>query len=233
VGRPETWLEFWEEPPGAFGPDARNRGQAAQVARAAIEALGLGAGDRLLDWGCGYGLGARVYDEAGIAVLLFDRSVHARRAARRLAGAGVVLSEAGLADLEPASLDAVVVHSVVQYLDEPELEALLGLACELLKPGGRLLLADLIPPDAGLLADLKAFLPRRPGSLPRRLRHGLELTLRRDYGRLRRTSGLLRLDRDEAGRLLGDAGFDMQELPANAGPNRSRWSAVGTRREDR
>ena len=230
--RSSSWVDFWERPPGAFGPGARNDHEARQVASGAIEALGLQAGARLLDWGCGYALGVPVYAEAGIEVLLFDRSCAVRREARRrFAGQARVLNEAGVRSMEPGTLDAVVVCSVLQYLDDPELSDLVDLVTPLLKREGALLLVDVIPSRTGLAADLRAFLPRslHPLRLARWSRDGLLLLLDRDYGRLRRSRGLRRIDLDEGRDLLSTRGFALEQLERNLGPNRSRVSWIGRR----
>jgi cyclopropane fatty-acyl-phospholipid synthase-like methyltransferase len=232
VPRPTTWLEFWERPTAAFRPGDRNELEARQVAKVAIDALGLEAGARLLDWGCGYALGVPVYADAGIEVLLFDRARATRQEARRrFAGRSTVLNEVGVGSIEPGTLDAIVVCSVLQYLEHDGLCELLDLAARSLKPSGALLLADVIPLRTGLAADLRAFLPRslHPRRLARWSRDALSLLLGRDYGRLRRSRGLRRFDGNELRAMLDARGFTAERLERNIGPNQSRVTWIGRR----
>ena len=53
------------------------------------------------------------------------------------------------------SLDLVVVNSLVQYLSLDELRRLLATWRAKLKPEGRLVLADVIPPDVGPFTDAR------------------------------------------------------------------------------
>jgi len=63
-----------------------------------------------------------------------------------------------LAHLPDASLDLVVVNSLLQYLSLDELRGLLKLWRAKLKSGGRLVIADVIPPDVSTITDARALL---------------------------------------------------------------------------
>jgi SAM-dependent methyltransferase len=118
-------------------------------------------GKRMLDYGCGEALDAPRLTAAGMDVLLYDRSEYFRaRLGPRFANAkGIrLLDDASLADLEPASVDYLLVCSVIQYLDRNELIGLLQLAHRLLKPGGALILADIIPDTLDSISDTFDFL---------------------------------------------------------------------------
>ena len=56
------------------------------------------------------------------------------------------------------SLDLIVSNSMTQYLAPAELDRVLALWHRLLAPGGTLIVADVIPPDAGTLTDVSALL---------------------------------------------------------------------------
>lgn len=229
---PRGWQEFWEDPPAAFGPDERSQVEALAVAEAALEVLGLSPGDRLLDYGCGHALGAPAYLDAGLRLLLCDRSRHFRDfAGRTHAGTDAVevLDTPQLAELEDGSVDGIVVFSVVQYLGPSGLQELLGVAGRVLRPGGAIALGDLIPSSTGLLADLREFLPRsaRPRRVLTRLRGALALSLASDYSSIRSRQGLRRFSPGEVGGLLRAAGFEARRLPANLGESRSREAWVG------
>lgn len=233
----DNWLSFWSRAHPAFGPGERTRHEHEAVARETIGALGLAAGARLLDFGCGYALGADLYVAEGIEVLLHDASPHFEaEAGRRYAGRDglLVLTADDLADLPPHSLDAIVAFSVSQYLDHEAMGALLDRAAQLLKPGGALLLGDVVPPETSLSDDLRDFLPRG-GGLRRvfsRLKDAARLAIASDYGSLRRRIGLRRYEDAELAGLLREAGFEPTALAANVGPNRSRRTWLARRREE-
>ena len=69
-----------------------------------------------------------------------------------------VLAPEDVERLPDASLDLVVANSLLQYLSADELRGLLRLWRTKLKAGGRLVLADVIPPDLSPAADAKALL---------------------------------------------------------------------------
>ena len=139
-----------------------------------------------------------------------------------------VLDSNSLAELEEHSLDAIVVCSVLQYLDDDELHDLLTLCARLLSPNGVLALVDILPLELDLmddvrdiieadlsgipLADATAHLAALGLSMLRRLRHRL---------RLRRFSG------EELLSLLSDVGLEGSLSRHNFKPARGRqtWLA--------
>jgi len=201
------------------------------VAENLVGSLGLQQGARLLDWGCGPAHASTCLAEHGLEVFLYDRSQPFAAAAReRFADESAihVLDSDSLADLEEHSLDAIVVCSVLQYLDDDELHDLLSLCARLLAPNGVLAMVDILPLDLDLaddlrdvveadlsgipLADATAHLTALGLSMLRRLRHRL---------RLRRFSG------EELISLLGGVGLDASLSRHNFKPSRGRqtWLA--------
>jgi len=225
------WLDIWGQPSRLFGPRTTTARDAEHVSDAVVSALGLGSGTVVLDYGCGPALGLTPLLDAGVEVLLYDRSPYFRELARERCGGreGVrILADDELESLAEGSLDAVVVCSVLQYLTDAERTQLFSRSIRLLKPDGVLALVDVVPSDysftsdvlatvrADLLADRMARVPGNAlalgASVLRRYRTGL--TLRR-YGD------------QELHSLLLDAGFDAERLPRNLKPNPSRntWLA--------
>src|SRR3546814_15868024 len=87
------------------------------------------------------------------------RSTRERLLVRHGANARVsVLDDAALAALAPGSVGLLVVNSVAQYLSRDEFAGLLGDAREWLADGGRLVLADIVPPGNGMAADVASLL---------------------------------------------------------------------------
>jgi ubiquinone/menaquinone biosynthesis C-methylase UbiE len=122
----------------------------------------------------------------------------------------------------------VVTNSLAQYLTTAELDACLRDWRRLLRPGGRLILADVIPPQLGAVADATALLAfaRRDGFLLAAVL-GLARTLVSDYRTLRRNLGLARYGEDETLARLQAAGFTAERMPRNLGHNQGRMAFVG------
>src|SRR5690349_24911995 len=70
----------------------------------------------------------------------------------------VVLAPEDVAAINDASLDLIVVNSLLQYLSLDELRGLLKIWQSKLRSGGRLVIADVIPPDVSPVTDAKALL---------------------------------------------------------------------------
>ncbi|MFJ5304141.1 class I SAM-dependent methyltransferase [Streptomyces sp. NPDC088350] len=156
--------------PGPSGPDPRPRimcaaphapqdNEPAAVAPAArheharlAELSGARPGDRVLDVGCGTGCLSRRMAKAvgvGSSVLGIDPSVPVVEYARRKTQASQCSYEAGVAEaLEAAdaSFDVVVTSLAVHHLPEEVRPVALREMFRVLRPGGRLLVADFRPP---------------------------------------------------------------------------------------
>ncbi|HEY3888018.1 MAG TPA: methyltransferase domain-containing protein, partial [Caulobacteraceae bacterium] len=135
AGAGETWTAMQDKLDGQIQP----------LGEAAIEALGLKAGERVVDIGCGCGqttvaLASQV--GAAGAVLGVDISrpmlVAARRrlAAQGLAQAGVIEADAQTHPFAAAAFDAVFSRFGVMFFEDPT--AAFGNILKGLKPGGRL-----------------------------------------------------------------------------------------------
>src|SRR6185295_7814902 len=95
-------------------------------------------------------------------------------------------------------LDLIVANSLVQYITPAELDRLLALWRRLLAANGTLIVADVIPPDAGALTDTVALLRYAAGNgfLFAALL-GVARTAFSPYGRLRAKLGISRYDESE------------------------------------
>jgi len=225
------WLRIWQNHHARLGPRTTTPADAWVVAENIVGALGLQRGARLLDWGCGPAHASTCLAEHGLDVFLYDRAQSFAAAARERFDdmeAITVLDDESLNALEDHSFDAIIICSVLQYLNDEELQELLALCARLLSTEGVLALVDILPPELRLWDDLRdvveadlsgAALPQatvRLGALglsvARRLRHGL---------RLRRFSG------NELIELLGSVGLDGALCPHNFKPARGRqtWLA--------
>ncbi|MBE8516172.1 class I SAM-dependent methyltransferase [Amycolatopsis sp. H6(2020)] len=122
------------------------------VSRAEVE-----TGDRVLDVGCGTGylagLAARAAGPAG-SVLGVDASEPMIDFARRTTGSAFCRFEVGTAQALPAGdgeFDVVLSSLMLHHIPDGDQPAVLAEMRRVLRPGGRLMLADFRAPKSGLL----------------------------------------------------------------------------------
>ncbi|MFH6785684.1 MULTISPECIES: class I SAM-dependent methyltransferase [Methylobacterium] len=225
-----SWREFWDRDTPIY-VNARHKARHYAGLAGEMAALVPHPDAVVLDHGSGEALSADRVAAACGRLLLCDASPRQREAlsARFADHSGIdVLSPEDVAALPAGSLDLVVANSLAQYLTAAELEACLAIWRRLLKPGGRLILADVIPPQLGAVADATSLLAfaRREGFLPAAIL-GLARTLLSDYRTLRRTLGLARYDEAAMLARLRAAGFRAERMPRNLGHNQGRMAFAG------
>src|SRR5262249_25749406 len=116
---------------------------------------------RVLDYGCGEALHADDIAEKSGGLFLCEAAPTLRaRLAARFSGHDKirVVGPKEVERLPADCLDLVVANSVAQYLKRGELEALLASLRRVLKPGGKLVIADVIDPRHGPATDAIALL---------------------------------------------------------------------------
>lgn len=182
----------------------------------------------VVDFGCGEALHADRVAAACRRLILVDAApkVRAGLAARFSANPTIeVRAPAELADLPDRSIDLAVMHSVAQYLTSAEFSALLVLFRQLLRPGGLLLIGDVIPPQVSAFADAVALLNygAANGFLFAAIR-GLLRTAVSDYTKLRSRIGITLYREAEMLERLEAAGFTASRAKANVGPNPARMT---------
>lgn len=229
-----AWLGFWERDNPIY-VSARHRAvHYARVADDILAVLPEGRDAAVLDYGCGEALEAGRVARRTARLYLYDASRPQRQrllARFRESAAIAVLDEAGLAALLPTSLDLVVVNSVIQYLSRAELGDLLGRCRSWLKPGGALVVADVVPPGPQAVADVKALLATawRYGFLFAAVL-GLFKAALSDYRTLRSAAGFAVYGEAKMLALLAEAGFAARRREANFGFNPARMTFIATRR---
>lgn len=226
-----SWRDFWNRRNPVYVNDRHLAAHCRAVADD-ILSLGIARETALLDFGCGEALDAARVAAAAGRLCLYDAAPATRDSlARRFAGvpAIAVLDESGLDGLSARPLDLIVVNSVLQYVAKDELPALLARWRGWLKTGGRLVLADIIPPGDMLVADTLALLrfAWREGFLLAALL-GLAAMFFSDYRRLRARLGLSCYAEAEMLALFQSAGFDAERRQPNFGINPARMTFVAT-----
>jgi SAM-dependent methyltransferase len=184
----------------------------------------------VLDYGCGEALSAAALAEKCGTLYLYDAAPSVQEKLRgRFASYRniVVLSSDGLDTIGEGSLDLIIANSLLQYLQHREFEDLLEIWDSKLKADGRLVIADVLPPDLDAIADVRALLEFawRGGFLLAAL-GGLGKTFFSDYRRLRNEVGLTRYAPEDLFTLLAAHGFVGEQSAQNLGHNQLRMTFV-------
>ena len=220
------WISFWDSKHSLLA-DARHKG--AHYRRIAEDIRQYApAGGVMLDYGCGEAQSANHVAEAVSRLMLCEPApnVRATLAARFAANSRIVVRKPDDVAAMPAqSLDAIVLHSVSQYLTDAEFDTLLRLFRRLLKPDGLLVLGDVIPRRLTALADAWALLRfgRQEGFFGAALR-SLFRTYFSNYWRLRKSLGLARYSEQQIFAKLEAAGFSAERAGTNIGHNAKRMT---------
>lgn len=224
-----SWRDFWNADTPIYVNERHKRLHYGLIARD-IAALVPSPEATLLDFGCGEALSADRVAASCTKLYLCDGASLVRERLRSRFGSQAkieVLAPEELESVADESVDLVVVNSVLQYLSHDELGGLLGLWRRKLRTGGLLVLADVVPPDVGPLADAGALLRFgwRGGFLFAALA-GLVRTAFSDYRTLRQELGLSHYTAGEMIETLRERGFEPKLRPENIGHNPHRMTFV-------
>jgi ubiquinone/menaquinone biosynthesis C-methylase UbiE len=184
----------------------------------------------VLDYACGEALSAERVAEACGKLYLAEPApgVRGRLIARFAPNMKIrVRSLDDLRNMEERSVDLVVMNSVAQYMAPAELDSALNVIRRLLKPGGRLILGDILRPEVGMVRDVAALLrfALAHGFLKDAM-IGLVSTALSDYRQLRSQVGLQRYSEKAMLAKLAANGFAAERAPSNIGHNPWRMTFV-------
>jgi ubiquinone/menaquinone biosynthesis C-methylase UbiE len=184
----------------------------------------------VLDYACGEALSAAKVAEACGKLYLAEPApgVRGRLIARFAPNPKIkVRSLDDLRKMEEKSIDLAVMNSVAQYMTPGELDSALAVIRRLLKPGGRLILGDVLRPEVGMIRDVLALLrfALTHGFLKDAL-IGLISTALSDYRQLRSSVGLQRYSETEMVAKLAAGGFTASRAHFNLGHNPWRMTFV-------
>lgn len=146
----ETHAAAWDEIRSYHAPEAA-------VEEAMLSAMGPGPFDLLIDLGTGTGRILELFADRAKSLVGFDVNREMLSHARaRLAGSGVDNAQVRLGDIynlpvEDNSADAVILHQVLHFLEEPA--KAVKEAARVLKPSGRLLIVDFAPHKIEAMRD--------------------------------------------------------------------------------
>ena len=184
----------------------------------------------VLDYACGEALSAAKVAEACGQLILAEPApgVRGRLIARFAPNTKIrVRSLDDVRKMPEKSVDLVVMNSVAQYMTSAELDSAFAVIKRLLKPGGRLVVGDILRPEVGMGRDVIALLrfAARHGFLRDAL-IGLVSTALSDYRQLRSKVGLQRYSEAELVEKLTAAGFTASRAHSNIGHNPWRMTFV-------
>lgn len=184
----------------------------------------------VLDYSCGEALSAAKVAEACGQLILAEPApgVRGRLIARFAPNTKIrVRSLDDVRKMAEKTVDLVVMNSVAQYMTAAELDAAFAVIKRLLKPGGRLILGDILRPEVGMPRDVFALLrfAAKHGFLKDAL-IGLVSTALSDYRQLRAKVGLQRYSEAQMIAKLSAAGFSASRAHFNIGHNPWRMTFV-------
>ena len=184
----------------------------------------------VLDYACGEALSAAKVAEACGKLYLAEPApgVRGRLIARFSPNTKIrVRSLDDVRNMEEKSIDLAVMNSVAQYMTPAELDQAFAVIKRLLKPGGRLVVGDILRPEVGMVRDVAALLrfALTHGFLRDAL-IGLVSTALSDYRQLRSKVGLQRYSEAEMTAKLAASGFSASRAHVNIGHNPWRMTFV-------
>jgi SAM-dependent methyltransferase len=222
------WITFFDSDHAIY-VNARHKQVHAQLTGDGMLSH-IAQGDRVLDYGCGEAAYAEKLAQRAGTLTLSDAAPKLRdalRARTQSVPSISVKSPEEVGALAAGSFDVVILHSVSQYLSAAQLDDLLAQFRNLLRPGGKLVIGDVIQPDTSALQDALALLRFgwREGFFAAAIA-GLFRTALSDYAKLRKQAGLARFGEDEMRMKIERAGYDARRHRPNIGHLQTRMSFV-------
>ena len=181
----------------------------------------------VLDFGCGEALYALKLNETCENLILVDASENIRK--KLLIETSKqesikILSMSECCAIKNSSIDLILVNSVFQYLTFEQTEEVLILFHRILKNNGKLIIADIIPNDLSLWADISSLLKFgfKNGFFFFAFL-GLFKIYLSEYRSLRRDLGLSLYSSEDFINLMSKSHFKAKMEPLNFGHNQNRF----------
>jgi len=225
----DEWIDYYDSTHTIYASKLHRDLHFQLIARDIIGYIG--ASDAVvLDYACGEALSAASVADACAMLYLAEPApgVRGRLIARFAPNTKIrVRSLEDLRNMPEQSIDLVVMNSVTQYMTQRELDSAFATIRRLLKPGGRLVVGDVLRPEVGMLRDVLALLrfAARHGFLRDAL-IGLLSTALSDYRQLRSQIGLQRYSETELIAKLAKNGLTGARVAVNIGHNPWRMTFV-------
>lgn len=188
-----------------------------------------GPGAAVLDYGCGEAPGAALIAEHCARLYLYDPAPKIQAALRQRHGSNPkikILTESQVQALPEASLDMVLFNALFQHLTLAQCTAAVDFAAAKLRLGGRLVVADVLPPHADPLSESWALVEYayRGGFLLTALRGALARSRPR-----RPRAAFTAFTIPDMQRLLATHGFETRRAERNIGHNQTHMTFLAKR----
>ncbi|AMJ60735.1 class I SAM-dependent methyltransferase [Bosea sp. PAMC 26642] len=222
-----SWRDFWNGEHSIYVSPRHKALHYRQIARDIVAHIPA-SNATVLDVGCGEALSADLVAATCARLYLCEAAPSVRDRLRAMFGRlghVEIVSPDEVEALPDATLDLVVANSLIQYLGREELVSVLHVWLAKLKPGGKLVVADVIPPDISPLTDASQLLAFawRGGFLGAALT-GLVRTAFSDYRKLRAQYGLSTYTDAQIIAIMAEAGYDTIGRQPNFGHNAHRMT---------
>jgi ubiquinone/menaquinone biosynthesis C-methylase UbiE len=225
----DDWIDYYDSTHTIYA-SKRHRDLHFQVIAKDIATYISSPDATVLDYSCGEALSAARVAEACGKLILAEPApgVRGRLIARFAPNTKIrVRSLDDLRHMEEKSVDLAVMNSVAQYMTPGELDTAFAVIRRLLKPGGRLVLGDILRPEVGMGKDVLALLKfAATHGFLKDACYGLASTALSDYRELRTRIGLQRYSEAEMVAKLAAAGFTASRALQNIGHNPWRMTFV-------
>lgn len=225
----DEWIDYYDSTHTIYASKLHRDLHFAEIARDIIGYIS-SPDAVVLDYACGEALSAAKVAEACGQLYLAEPApgVRGRLIARFAPNTKIrVRSLEDVRKMAENSIDLAVMNSVAQYMTPDELDAAFVTIKRLLKPGGRLVLGDILRPEVGMGRDVLALLKfaGKHGFLKDAV-IGLMSTALSDYRQLRTRIGLQRYSERDIVEKLAAAGFTASRAHQNIGHNPWRMTFV-------
>jgi ubiquinone/menaquinone biosynthesis C-methylase UbiE len=225
----DEWIDYYDSTHTIYASKLHRDLHFAEIARDIIGYIS-SPDAVVLDYACGEALSAAKVAEACGKLYLAEPApgVRGRLIARFAPNTKIrVRSLDDVRKMAENSIDLAIMNSVAQYMTPDELDAAFATIKRLLKPGGRLVLGDILRPEVGMGRDVLALLKfaGKHGFLKDAV-IGLMSTALSDYRQLRTRIGLQRYSERDIVEKLAAAGFTASRAHQNIGHNPWRMTFV-------
>ena len=221
----KSWIEFWNAEHSIYVNNVHKLAHAKKIYNDMCSEI-QGENYSILDFGCGEALYAEGISKKCAELVVMDTSCKVRKLLmERTRGVEniTITNNSDLLKFEDEKFDLIVVNSVFQYLNKLETIRALELFHRILKHNGKLIIADIIPPNLSILSDVFSLLRFSiENAFFLSAIVGLFKTYISDYKNLRKQIGLSVYSSDQFIKLLSNSNFVAELESQNFGHNQKR-----------